>query len=34
MALDEAAVSCLREQSPALQQTVDGGPIIFFDSPG
>lgn len=34
MALDETAVSCLREEFPALQQTVDGRPIIFFDSPG
>jgi cysteine desulfurase family protein (TIGR01976 family) len=34
MALDETAISCLREEFPALQQTVGGRPIIFFDSPG
>jgi len=34
MALNEMAVSLLRMGFPALQQTVNGWPIIFFDSPG
>jgi len=34
MALDKAAVATLRTAFPALQQTVNGHPIIFFDGPG
>jgi cysteine desulfurase family protein (TIGR01976 family) len=34
MPLDKAAVSSLRAEFPALQQTVNGRPIIFFDGPG
>ena len=34
MPLDKSAVSALRAEFPALQQTVDGRPIIFFDGPG
>lgn len=34
MTLDEAAVSTLRGEFPALQQTVGGRPLIFFDGPG
>jgi len=32
--LDHTAVSSLRAEFPALQQTVSGRPIIFFDGPG
>jgi cysteine desulfurase family protein (TIGR01976 family) len=34
MPLDNAAVSSLRAEFPALQQTVNGRPIIFLDGPG
>ena len=34
MSLNEAAVSTLRSEFPALQQTAAGRPIIFFDGPG
>jgi cysteine desulfurase family protein (TIGR01976 family) len=34
MALDEMVVATLREGFPALQQMVNGHPIIFFDGPG
>jgi cysteine desulfurase family protein (TIGR01976 family) len=34
MPLDQAAVSALRGEFPALQQTVGGRPIIFLDGPG
>jgi len=34
MSLDNAAVSSLRAEFPALQQTVGGRPIVFFDGPG
>lgn len=34
MRLDESAVSTLRSEFPALQQTVDDKPIVFFDGPG
>ena len=34
MSLDRTAVSTLRAQFPALQQTIAGRPIIFFDGPG
>lgn len=34
MALNDMAVSHIRTGFPALQQTVDGSPVIFFDSPG
>ena len=34
MPLDNAAVSELRAEFPALQQTVGGRPLIFFDGPG
>jgi len=34
MPLDKAAVSSLRGEFPALQQTVGGRPIIFLDGPG
>ena len=32
--LDDAAVSILRVEFPALQQTKDGRPIHFLDGPG
>jgi cysteine desulfurase family protein (TIGR01976 family) len=32
--LDKAAVSSLRAEFPALQQTVNGRSLIFFDGPG
>ena len=34
MPLDKSAVSALRAEFPALQQTAGGRPIIFFDGPG
>jgi len=34
MPLNETAVSSLRAEFPALQQTVGGRPLIFLDSPG
>ncbi len=34
MSLDKTAVSTLRAEFPALQQTANGRPIIFFDGPG
>ncbi len=34
MALGKKAVSTLRKEFPALQQTAGGRPIIFFDGPG
>ena len=34
MSLDKSAVSSLRAEFPALQQTAAGRPIIFFDGPG
>ena len=34
MSLDKAAVSSLRAEFPALQQTIGGRPIVFFDGPG
>jgi len=34
MSLDNAVVSSLRAEFPALQQTVGGRPIVFFDGPG
>ncbi len=34
MPLDESAVSSLRAEFPALQQTAGGRPLIFFDGPG
>ncbi len=34
MALNKVAVATLREGFPALQQMVNGRPIIFFDGPG
>jgi cysteine desulfurase family protein (TIGR01976 family) len=34
MALNEAAVSELRKEFPALQQTSGGRPLIFLDGPG
>ena len=34
MPLDRSAVSALRAEFPALQQTAGGRPIIFFDGPG
>ena len=34
MPLDQTAVSALRSEFPALQQTAGGRPIIFFDGPG
>ncbi|MGA8832252.1 MAG: cysteine desulfurase-like protein [Desulfomonilaceae bacterium] len=34
MALDEMAVFHLRQNFPALKQTIEGKPIVFFDSPG
>jgi cysteine desulfurase family protein (TIGR01976 family) len=34
MPLDESAVSILRTEFPALQQTANGRPLIFFDGPG
>lgn len=34
MALDREAVSTLRGEFPALQQTANGRPIIFLDGPG
>ncbi len=34
MALDEMAVFLIRQGFPALKQTIEGKPIVFFDSPG
>ena len=34
MALDKPAVSSLRREFPALDKTIQGRPIIFFDGPG
>lgn len=34
MALNDMAVSNIRAGFPALQQTVNGKPVFFFDSPG
>jgi cysteine desulfurase family protein (TIGR01976 family) len=34
MPLDASAVSALRTEFPALQQTANGRPLIFFDGPG
>jgi cysteine desulfurase family protein (TIGR01976 family) len=34
MALNDAAITELRAEFPALQQTIDGRPILFFDGPG
>jgi cysteine desulfurase family protein (TIGR01976 family) len=34
MSLDKTAVSSLRAEFPALQQTAGGRPLIFFDGPG
>ena len=34
MSLNERAVSELRAEFPALQQTVGGRPLIFMDGPG
>jgi cysteine desulfurase family protein (TIGR01976 family) len=34
MALDAKAVRAIRSEFPALMQSVDGKPIIFFDGPG
>ena len=34
MSLDNSAVSSLRAEFPALQQTAGGRPLIFFDGPG
>jgi cysteine desulfurase family protein (TIGR01976 family) len=34
MALNDTAVSTLRQEFPALQQTAGGRPIIFMDGPG
>jgi cysteine desulfurase family protein (TIGR01976 family) len=34
MSLDEIAVSALRAEFPALQQTAAGRPLTFFDGPG
>jgi len=34
MPLNESAVSSLRAEFPALQQTAGGRPLIFFDGPG
>lgn len=34
MALTEMSVFDLRTGFPALKQTIDGRPIVFFDSPG
>jgi len=34
MALNEAAVTELRKEFPALQQTAGGRPLIFMDGPG
>jgi cysteine desulfurase family protein (TIGR01976 family) len=34
MALNEASVSALRAEFPAIQQTAGGQPLIFFDGPG
>ena len=34
MTLNEASVSELRAEFPALQQTVGGRPLIFLDGPG
>jgi len=34
MSLDNTVVSSLRAEFPALQQTVGGRPIVFFDGPG
>ncbi len=34
MALNDAAITELRAEFPALQQTIDGRPIIFLDGPG
>jgi cysteine desulfurase family protein (TIGR01976 family) len=34
MALDAKAVRTIRSEFPALMQSVDGKPIVFFDGPG
>jgi cysteine desulfurase family protein (TIGR01976 family) len=34
MSLDNTVVSSLRAEFPALQQTIEGRPIVFFDGPG
>ena len=34
MPLNKTAISTLRAEFPALQQTANGRPIIFFDGPG
>lgn len=34
MALTDQAVGRLRQEFPALQQTIEGQPIAFFDGPG
>jgi cysteine desulfurase family protein (TIGR01976 family) len=34
MTLDKVAVAALRDEFPALQQVVNGRPIIFLDGPG
>jgi len=34
MSLNKSAVSSLRAEFPALQQTAGGRPLIFFDGPG
>jgi cysteine desulfurase family protein (TIGR01976 family) len=34
MPLDETVVAELRAEFPALQQTANGNPLIFFDGPG
>jgi len=34
MSLDKTSVSSLRAEFPALQQTAESRPIIFFDGPG
>ena len=34
MSLNKAAVSSLRAEFPALQQTANERPLIFFDGPG
>jgi len=34
MSLDNTVVSSLRAEFPALQQTIGGRPIVFFDGPG
>ncbi|HDQ73162.1 MAG TPA: aminotransferase class V-fold PLP-dependent enzyme, partial [Chloroflexi bacterium] len=34
MSLNDDAVNKLRAEFPALQQTIDGRPLVFFDGPG